>query len=46
MVEKLCIGMNLQKSHNKFALFEQCGTLSKNIEDRVVIADTIARFER
>ncbi|XP_065192993.1 unconventional myosin-X-like [Sycon ciliatum] len=46
IVEKLCMGMGVQHSHNKFALFEQCGSLSKNIEDRVIVADTISRFER
>lgn len=29
-----------------FGLFEQCGTIEKNIEDRSILADILAKFER
>ncbi|XP_065839578.1 unconventional myosin-X-like [Oscarella lobularis] len=46
VVHKLSLGIGVMDSKNRFALFEQCGELSKAIEDRAVIADILAKFER
>eukprot|EP00118_Oscarella_pearsei_P013163 m.102222 g.102222 ORF g.102222 m.102222 type:complete len:1858 (+) comp37156_c0_seq6:100-5673(+) len=46
VVHKLSLGIGVMDSKNRFALFEQCGELSKAIEDRAVVADILAKFER
>jgi myosin X len=45
-VHKLSLGIGVSTSKNRFALFEQCGDVYKSMEDRVVIADVLAKFER
>lgn len=45
-MHKLSLGIGVQNSKNHFALFEQCGDVYKAMEDRVVIADILAKFER
>ncbi|XP_071802894.1 unconventional myosin-X-like isoform X2 [Asterias amurensis] len=46
VVHTLVKGMGLDKCHNRFALYERSGHVEKAIEDRTVIADIIAKFER
>ena len=46
VVDKLCKGLGLTNDHNIFTLFEQCGTIEKNVEDRTVLADVLSKFER
>ncbi|PFX28678.1 Unconventional myosin-X [Stylophora pistillata] len=46
VVEKLCKGLNIPQRCNIFTLFEQCGTIEKNIEDRAVLADVLSKFEK
>lgn len=46
VVEKLCKGLNIPQRCNIFTLFEQCGTIEKNIEDRTVLADVLSKFEK
>eukprot|EP00794_Sanderia_malayensis_P003678 gene3678-4195_t len=46
VVRTLCKGLNVTTDNSVFALFEQCGTIEKNIEDRVILADILAKFER
>ncbi|XP_073237058.1 unconventional myosin-X-like isoform X2 [Porites lutea] len=46
VVEKLCKGLNIPQKYNIFSLFEQCGTIEKNIEDRTVLADVLSKFEK
>ncbi|XP_022083614.1 unconventional myosin-X-like isoform X5 [Acanthaster planci] len=46
VVHTLVKGMGLDKCHNRFALYERSGHVEKAIEDRTVIADVIAKFER
>lgn len=46
VVEKLCKGLNIPQKCNIFSLFEQCGTIEKNIEDRTVLADVLSKFEK
>jgi len=46
VVEKLCKGLNIPQKCNIFSLFEQCGTIEKNIEDRTVLADALSKFEK
>jgi myosin X len=46
VVHKLSLGIGVSTSKNRFALFEQCGDVYKSMEDRVVIADVLAKFER
>ena len=45
-MHKLSLGIGVNDSKNRFALFEQCGDVYKSMEDRVVIADVLAKFER
>lgn len=45
-MHKLSLGIGVHDSKNHFALFEQCGDVYKAMEDRVVIADVLAKFER
>ena len=45
-MEKLCKGLNIPQKYNIFSLFEQCGTIEKNIEDRTVLADVLSKFEK
>ena len=46
VVEKLCKGLNIPQKYNIFTLFEQCGAIEKNIEDRTVLADVLSKFEK
>lgn len=46
VVDKLCKGLNIPQKNNIFSLFEQCGTVEKNIEDRTVLADILSKFEK
>ena len=46
VVKRLCKGLGVSNEHCVFALFEQCGTIEKNIEDRSILADVLAKFER
>ena len=46
VVDKLCKGLNLGQGNNIFGLFEKCGLLQKNIEERTILADVLAKFER
>ena len=42
----MCKGLGVSMENSVFALLEQCGTIEKNIEDRVIVADILAKFER
>ena len=47
VVKILCKGLGLKQEHLIFALFEKCGpTNERSIEDRQIIADVLAKFER
>ena len=46
VVHTLVKGMGLDKCYNRFALYERSGQVEKAIEDRTVIADILAKFER
>ena len=46
VVDKLCKGLNIPQKNNIFSLFELCGTVEKNIEDRTVLADILSKFEK
>ncbi|KAK2564848.1 Unconventional myosin-X [Acropora cervicornis] len=46
VVDKLCKGLNIPQKCNIFSLFETCGTIEKNIEDRTVLADVLSKFEK
>lgn len=46
VVKTLCKGLGVSMENCVFALFEQCGTIEKNIEDRFILADVLAKFER
>ena len=46
VVKTLCKGLGVSTENCVFALFEQCGTIEKNIEDRFILADVLAKFER
>ena len=45
-VARLLSGMGLNPRHNKYALFERLDNTYKVIEDRTLIADVLAKFER
>ena len=45
-VARLLSGMKLNPKHNKYALFEKHEKTYKVIEDRTLIADVLAKFER
>jgi len=46
IVKTLCKGLGVSTEHCVFGLFEQCGTIEKSIEDRSILADVLAKFER
>ncbi|XP_071812274.1 unconventional myosin-X-like isoform X4 [Apostichopus japonicus] len=46
VVRTLVKGLNLEECLNKFALFERSGMVERAIENRMVVADVLARFER
>ncbi|KAJ8025311.1 Unconventional myosin-X [Holothuria leucospilota] len=46
VVRTLVKGLNLEDCLNKFALFERSGMVERAIENRMVVADVLARFER
>ncbi|KAL5247554.1 hypothetical protein ACHWQZ_G019434 [Mnemiopsis leidyi] len=45
-VARLLSGMGLNPRHNKYALFEKLDNTYKVIEDRTLISDVLAKFER
>ena len=45
-MKTLCKGLGVSTEHCVFGLFEQCGTIEKSIEDRSILADVLAKFER
>ncbi|XP_063693837.1 unconventional myosin-X-like isoform X2 [Bolinopsis microptera] len=45
-VARLLSGMGLNPRHNKYALFEKQGNIYKVIEDRTLMSDVLAKFER
>ena len=45
MVQKLCLGLQITGENNKFALFENNGDVFKVIDDRVVLADVLGKFD-
>nr|XP_006819606.1 PREDICTED: unconventional myosin-X-like [Saccoglossus kowalevskii] len=46
VITTLLKGMSLEKSNNRFALFEKCGSTEKVIEERTILADILAKFEQ
>ncbi|XP_057292691.1 unconventional myosin-X-like isoform X2 [Hydractinia symbiolongicarpus] len=47
VVKTLCKGMKIKQTNLIFALFERCGPSNeKSIEDRQIITDVLAKFER
>ena len=45
VVQKLCLGLQITGENNKFALFENNGDVFKVIDDRVVLADVLGKFD-
>ncbi|XP_070564817.1 unconventional myosin-X-like [Ptychodera flava] len=46
VIKTLLKGMSLDKSPNKFALFEKSSPSEKVIEERTILADILAKFEQ
>lgn len=46
VVEKLLRGLAMEDCRNMFALFEHNDIVEKAIENRTVVADVLAKFEK
>lgn len=46
MVQKLSLGLQIGSDNNRFALFEAQDGEYRVIDDRTILADVLAKFER